>query len=49
VGEPDPEGSSEPFGGREVLDDGAFPVDDVSELEDCELPLSCPLATMRAG
>lgn len=40
---PDPGGSSEPFGG-EVLE-GPFLVDD--ELEDCELPLSCPLVTMR--
>jgi hypothetical protein len=45
AGEPDPEGSSEPYEG-EVLDlDGEFPIDD--ELEDCELPLSCPLVTMR--
>lgn len=43
AGEPDPEGSSEPFG-REVLE-GMFPV--VDELENCELPLPCLLVTMR--
>ena len=40
---PDPEGSSVPFG-DEVLD-WALPIDD--ELENCEVPLSCPLVTMR--